>query len=222
MCRKMLCHWREKEHWLEQTSSWPIKKEFWDGQRWVDMQWFWNPNQTWLLLTRCANCKAVISAETIASCEKDESGVSYVEWSVCLETVPCEVKTANGSRLNLALIGHWDASLPSKTGLRSCGSIEISIGNMCNVDEVYVVGFVPCTSVRNDVPETYDPFLKRLMDDLSQGFIDGFQVSYPAGLAIDNYEPCEVETVRILLFCWAAVKLESSQTKANVVVGDAR
>ena len=46
MCRKMLCHWREKEHWLEQTSSWPVKKEFWDGQRWVDLQWFWNPNQT--------------------------------------------------------------------------------------------------------------------------------------------------------------------------------
>ena len=45
MCRKMLCHWREKELWLEQTSSWPIKKEFWDGQRWVDLQWFWNPNR---------------------------------------------------------------------------------------------------------------------------------------------------------------------------------
>ena len=54
----------------------------------VDLQWFWNPNQTWLLPTRCANCKAVISAETIASCEKDQSGVSYVEYSECLETVP--------------------------------------------------------------------------------------------------------------------------------------
>ena len=159
-CRKMLCHWREKEHWLEQTSRWPIKKEFWDGQRWVDLQWFWNPNQTWLLPTRCANCKAVISAETIASCEKDKRGVSYVEYSECLETVPCEVKTANGSPLNLALIGHWDAWLPFKTGLRSCGSIEISIANMCkedraHVDEVYVVGFVPCTHVPQDNLEQY-------------------------------------------------------------------
>lgn len=67
-----------------------------------------------------------------------------------------------------------------------------------------MVGFVPCTSVPNDVPETYDPFLKPLMDDLCQGFIDEFQVSYPPGLAIDNYEPREVETVRILLLCWAA------------------
>ena len=86
--------------------------------------------------------------------------------------------------------------------------LKISIANMCkedraHVDEVYVVGFVPCTSVPNDVPEAYDPFLKPLMDDLCAGFIDGFQVSYPAGLAIDNYEPREVETVRILLLCWA-------------------
>ena len=71
--------------------------------------------------------------------------MSYVECSECLETVPCEVKTGNGSPLNLALIGHWDAWLPFKTGLRSCGSIEISIANMCkehraHVDEVYVVG----------------------------------------------------------------------------------
>lgn len=40
MCRKMLSHWKEKEHWLGRSSSWPLKKEFWDGQRWVDLQWF--------------------------------------------------------------------------------------------------------------------------------------------------------------------------------------
>ena len=53
----------------------------------------------------------MISVETIASREKDESGESYVECSECLETVTCEVKTANGSPQNLALIGHWDASI---------------------------------------------------------------------------------------------------------------
>ena len=42
------------------------------------------------------------------------------------------------------------------------------------------------------------------MDDLCQGFIDGFQVSYRAGLAIDNYEPSEMQTEGILLLCWAA------------------
>ena len=73
-----------------------------------------------------------------------------------------------------------------------------------HIDEVYMVGFVPCSSVPNDIPEAYDPFLKPLIDDLCRGFIDGFQVPYPTGVAIDNYELREVETVRILLLCWAA------------------
>ena len=209
MCRKMLSHWKEKEHWLGRSSSWPLKKEFWDGQRWVELQWFFDPNQTWLLPGRCGNCKAVISAESIASCEKAESGLSYVKCPECMETVPCEVKTANGSPLNVALVGHWDAWQPFKTGLRSCGSIEISIANMCkedrtHVEEVYVVGFVPCTSVPNNVPEAYDPFLEPLMHDLCKGFIDGFEVTYPPGVTIADYEPREVETVRVLLLCWTA------------------
>ncbi|KAM7430257.1 hypothetical protein ABFA07_018999 [Porites harrisoni] len=73
-----------------------------------------------------------------------------------------------------------------------------------HVDEVYVVGFVPSTSVPNDVPEHFDPFLEPLMNDLSSGFIDGFQVPYPSGLTISNYEPGEMPTVRVLLLCWTA------------------
>ena len=139
----------------------------------------------------------------------DESGLSYVVCPECLETVLCDVKTATGSPLNPALIGHWDAWQPLKTGIRNCGSIEISIANMCkedrtHVDEVYLVGFVPCTSVPNDVPEAYDPFLEPLMHDLSRGFLEGSEVSYPTGAVIDNYEPREMETVQILLLCWTA------------------
>ena len=39
----MLGHWLEKEHWLENMESWPLKKEIWDGNRWSELQWFWNP-----------------------------------------------------------------------------------------------------------------------------------------------------------------------------------
>ena len=85
----------------------------------------------------------------------------------------CDVKTATGSPLNLALIGHWDGWQPFKTGTKSCGSIEISIANMCkedpaHVDDVFVVGFVPYTCVPNDVPEACDPFLEPLMHDLCE------------------------------------------------------
>ena len=41
MCQKMLSHWNEKEHWHGREESWPLKQEFWDGQRWMELQWFW-------------------------------------------------------------------------------------------------------------------------------------------------------------------------------------
>ena len=99
--KKMLSHWEEKDHWLGRTTSWPMTKEFWDGQRWVDLQWFWDPKQTWILPTRCVNCKAIISAYILSGCAKDDSGISE-----CFETFPFKIRTASGSPLNLALIGH--------------------------------------------------------------------------------------------------------------------
>lgn len=46
------------------------------------------------------------------------------------------------------------------------------------LDEVYVVGFVPCCEVPN-LPESLDPFLQPFMNDLCNGFIQGFEVDYP-------------------------------------------
>lgn len=74
-----------------------------------------------------------------------------------------------------------------------------------HVDKVYVVGFMPCTSVLNNVPEAYDSFLEPLMHDLCKGFMDGFEVTYSPEVTIADYEPREVETVRVLLLCWTAL-----------------
>lgn len=71
------------------------------------------------------------------------------------------------------------------------------------LDEVYVVGFVPCCEVPN-LPESLDPFLQPFMNDLCNGFIQGFEVDYPTGITIAGYEPSSEETVRLLLLCWAA------------------
>jgi hypothetical protein len=209
MCRKMLSHWEEKEHWLHRDTSWPLKKEFWDGKRWLDLQWFWDPDKTWPLPTRCVNCQAVISSETITNSPKNINGMFLLQCPECLNTFLHQVVTARGSPLNLAFIGHWDAWQPFNTSGRSCGSFEISIANMqkkdrAHVNEVYVVGFVPCTSVPNGVPEAYDPFLQPLMDDLCEGFIKGFEVSYPLDVAISNFQPNVKETVRVLMLCWSA------------------
>ena len=65
-----------------------------------------------------------------------------------------------------------------------------------HVEEVYVVGFVPSTFVPNDVPEWFDPFLELLStNNLSNGFIDRYQVPYLSTLAVRDYEPGEMLTV---------------------------
>jgi hypothetical protein len=42
------------------------------------------------------------------------------------------------------------------------------------------------------------------MDDLCDGFIQGYEVNYPEEIAITGYQPLPVETVRVLLLCWTA------------------
>ena len=48
MCKKMLAHWCERNHWLNRDTAFPVKKELWDGQRWCDLQWFWDLKTEWI------------------------------------------------------------------------------------------------------------------------------------------------------------------------------
>ena len=207
LCEKMLSHWKERDHWLRKDESWSVKKEIWDGQRWLDLQWFWDPNKTWPLPTICPSCGIPVSADHVSTSADEANGLKTVECPECLDTFQHKMKFATGNPLNLALIGHWDGWQPFGSSLRSCGSIEVSIANLKkedrnHVDEVYVVGFVPSYVVPN-IPEALDPFLHPLMNDICKGFIDGFEVNYHTDILIDGYEPSNVEKVRVLLLCWS-------------------
>ncbi len=171
ICEQMLSHWKERSHWLGETKSWPLKCEIWDGQRWVDLQWFWDPEKTWPLPTLCPSCGIPVSTNHLSNSPTGPSGrEKRVECPECFNIFEDTIKFTNGNPLNLALIGHWDGWQPFGYSLRGCGSIEVSIANMRkedrnHVDEVYVVGFVPSYAVPN-IPEALDPFLQPLMDDI--------------------------------------------------------
>ena len=209
LCEKMLSHWMEHDHWLGKTESWPLKREVWDGHRWVDLQWFWDPDKTWPLPSLCPSCGIPVSADHVSNSSPNgqAEGVKLVECPECLETYQHTMKFANGNPLNLALIGHWDGWQPFGSSLRSCGSVEVSIANMKkedrnHVDEVYVVGFVPSYAVPN-IPAALDPFLHPLMNDLCKGFIDGFEVNFLKDIHIEGYTASNVEKVRVLLLCFS-------------------
>ena len=40
ICKKLLAHWLQRDHWLGRNCSWPLKKEIWDGKKWLELQWF--------------------------------------------------------------------------------------------------------------------------------------------------------------------------------------
>lgn len=208
MCQKMLSHWNEKEHWLGRKEAWPLKQEFWDGQRWMDLQWFWDPSKVWPLPTLCVHCSAEISVDGHLTTSPDGlNNLKTVTCPECFETFHRSIEMARGSSLNLALIAHWDGWQPFGTSFRGCGSFEVSIANMtkrdrCHVEKVYVVGFVPCSDLPKDLPEYLDPFLKPLVDDLSRGFISGHNIPYPLQFSSGEFHSSAIENITLLLLCW--------------------
>ena len=109
MCRKMTSHWQEKEHWLGRERGWPVKKEIWDGDRFCELSWFWDPNTVWCLPARCKteNCKNVFSGATIESLPESPSaeGLKEVSCEQCHGKFLHEPKYARGDPRNLALLG---------------------------------------------------------------------------------------------------------------------
>ena len=66
-CQKMTAYWRQKEHWIDGPRREVPYKELWDGERFAELSWFWDPNKQWLLPTRCINCQSIISAKVITA-----------------------------------------------------------------------------------------------------------------------------------------------------------
>ena len=64
------------------------------------------------------------------------------------------------------------------------GAIEVSIVTMSKrdrskTDEVYVCGFVPCYQLPNKRPNSLDPFLSPLIEEIEELFINGICIKVP-------------------------------------------
>jgi len=109
-CVKMTAHWQEKDHWISSsTINNRRRKELWDGERFAELAWFWDPQCNWVLPTRCPLCSQVISSEFINGAIG--SVVSLI-CPACHKKFQHCVQSANGDPRNIALIGHWDGWLP--------------------------------------------------------------------------------------------------------------
>ena len=94
MCKKMLSHWNEREHWLGREESCSLKQEFWDGQRWIDLQWFWDPSKIWPLPTVCVHCSTIISVDHLTTSPEGIDNLKIVTCRGCFETFHHSMKMA--------------------------------------------------------------------------------------------------------------------------------
>ena len=118
MCKKMTTHWEQRDHWIspDRKVGWgyDLKKEFWDGKRFAELSYFWDPNIEWVLPVKCPqlNCGTVISENEIlksplvaGSCDEYE-----IECRKCYHTFNHTLKKTRGDPRNIAYDGkliHW-------------------------------------------------------------------------------------------------------------------
>lgn len=133
-CAKMTAHWRDRQTWLYGRNN-GVYKEIWDGSRFAELRWFWDPQEEWLLPTRCTFCKEVISANNILE-SLDVNGQTsdhedlHIICPYCATQFHHHLQYTRGDPRNIALIGHWDGWQPFSTSAKhSCGKVGSILRN---------------------------------------------------------------------------------------------
>ena len=122
-CRKMTAHWAEKDRWLNADKGSTVKREIWDGDRFCELSWFWDPVKKWILPTCCPSCRSVLSSDIIKdvldlhtyTIEEVQGTNVSLECPACYTKFSHSVTITTGDPRNIALIGHWDGWQPFST-----------------------------------------------------------------------------------------------------------
>lgn len=110
MCEKMASHWMQKDHWMhERNDRTHTKNEVWDGSRFAELSWFWNPEVEWLLPARCINqeCNNIIGAASLEAIPNQPDGKKEIYCDQCCTKFLHEPKYAKGDPRNIAYIGMY-------------------------------------------------------------------------------------------------------------------
>lgn len=131
MCKKMMAHWNEKEHWNQGVGPNFTLKEVWNGDRFNQLRWFWNPESSWMLPTRCQLCKTVVSTEENLAFP-ESNGKFAITCNECGTGWMHTPLFAKGDPCNIGLIGHWDGWQPfGFPGTHSCGKHCMCLSLLC-------------------------------------------------------------------------------------------
>lgn len=143
MCKRLLTYWLKKHHWLDNSEDCQLKKEIWDGKRWSELQWFWIPERTWALPSRCLHYGIPISADHLVSSPNQvgNNNLKIVECPVCFKQLHC-IKMAKGSPLNLALTGYFGGLQPFGTSYRVSDLFKLLLSTCIRLLEIMWMKFM--------------------------------------------------------------------------------
>ena len=129
-CEKITAHWNHRQSWMKDTDTMcQHLNEIWDGSRFTELEWFWNPNKTWALPTRCEFYKQVVGVNSfdIHDDSVTEGTEINVECPNCFHHFKHNLHFTQGDPRNIALIGHWDGWQPFSSSVKhGCGKQVIS------------------------------------------------------------------------------------------------
>lgn len=120
MCKKMTAHWSQCDHWLPAEMKdgwgWPLKHEIWDGTRFANLAYFWDPNSIWTLPVRYTypGCNTVISASEIINSPEAGGGLKRIKCSACGTIFEHFPKETHGDPRNIAYCGKLGWHLKKK------------------------------------------------------------------------------------------------------------
>ena len=128
-CKKMTAHWEQRSKWMHGFEN-ECVSEIWEGQRFSELSWFWNPQEEWLLPVRCTFCNKVVSADTISGFINEDMNPKNMSMTVecphCYRQFNHTPQYTTGDPRNIALIGHWDGWQPFSTSIKhSCGKVIV-------------------------------------------------------------------------------------------------
>ena len=115
----MLSHWRNKEIWINSEGpSYPLK-EIWDGSRFKEVSWFWDPRKSWIVPEKCLICNKYNQFNDVTDILPDY--LMICEYCDAEQSVQLQV--ARGDPRNIGLIGHFDGWQPNfgRSGKHSSG-----------------------------------------------------------------------------------------------------
>lgn len=212
-------HWEHKDEWLNiDDDDDGIKyKETWHGQHFRKLSYFWDKNVESLLPALCPNCNSVVSVREITAHVppgNTRHNELYLSCRECCFDFLHKPKTMRGCELNQAFVFHEDGF--NVFDKKSRGISAIHIASACLAKDqrtsgkyLRVYSFVPTEFIAEGIQHKMDPFLKPLVDEVKELYINGITVSIKNDIVLRNgnvIQPGKYQIRMLLLVGTADIK----------------